>query len=264
MDGENMQSPIKWIGGKRNLANTIVSMIPKHKTYIEPFAGAGWIFFKKEKANVEILNDINGDLINFYKIIKLMPDEFCNEYQLLPKSKELFENFVIQDVNNISDLERAVRFYYLLMLNFGGRFNRFTFTPRNDGIKQINFDKLPDTIKKAHNRLRDTYIERTDYKNIIKKWDKEDSFFFIDPPYLTTTENDYEESFDEYKYQELFELLSNLKGKFLLTTDDEPLLRDLFKHFYINDTEVFYSVSKERKRNHKELIITNYDINGGK
>ncbi len=255
-----MQSPIKWIGGKRNLANTIISIIPQHKTYVEPFAGAGWIFFKKEKAKVEILNDINGELINFYKVIKNMPDEFCNEFELLPKSREIFDDFAKLKTDNINELDRAVRFYYLLMLNFGGRFNRFTFTPRNDGIKQINFEKLPKTIKDAHERLKDTYIEKTDYKNILKKWDSNDTLFFLDPPYLTTTEKDYEEGFDESKYNELSKILKNVKGKFILTTDDEPILRELFKDFYINDVDVFYSVSKEQKRNHKELIITNYDI----
>ena len=257
-----MNSPIKWIGGKRNLANTILSIIPPHKIYAEPFAGAGWVFFKKERAKVEILNDINGELINFYKVIKNSPDEFCNEYELLPKSRELFDEFVNVDIDNTDNLQRAVRFYYILMLNFGGRFNRFTFTPRNDGIKQINFDKLPDTIKKAHERLRNVYVERVDYKNIIKKWDKKDTLFFLDPPYLTTTESDYEEGLDIYKYVELRDLLLNIEGKFILTTDDEISLREIFKEFYINESDVFYSVSKDKKREHKELIITNYNTKG--
>lgn len=244
------------------MANTIISIIPEHKIYAEPFAGAGWIFFKKEKAKVEILNDVNGELINFYKIVKTYPDEFCNAYELLPKSKELFDDFVQIDLSKASELDRAVRFYYLLMLNFGGRFNRFTFTPRNDGIKQLNFDKLPTTIQNAHARLKDAYIEKTDYKNIIKKWDGNDTLFFLDPPYLTTTESDYEENFSINNFQALKEILMSVKGKFILTTDDETILRELFNDFYINEADVFYSISKEQKRNHKELIITNYNIKG--
>lgn len=260
-----MNSPIKWVGGKRNLANRLVSIFPEHYTYVEPFFGAGWVYFKKEKAEVEIVNDINGELINFYKVIKECPEVFCDEFELLPKSRELFDDFTKQNPSDLSNIERAVRFYYLLMLNFGGRFNRFTFSIRNDGIKQINFDRLPSNIKKAHNRLKDTYIERVDYKEIIKKWDKEDTLFYLDPPYLETTEKDYESNFGEQEYEELASLLKEAKGKFVLTVKDSEFVRELFKEFYIYEEDVFYSISKQQKRNHGELIITNYevsDVNG--
>lgn len=253
-----MNSLIKWIGGKRNLVGTILPLIPVHKTYVEPFFGAGWVYFKKEKSKVEVINDVNSELINFYRVIKKYPNEFCNEFELLPKSKELFDDFVKLDIDGSSEFKRAIRFYYILMLNFGGRFNRFTFTPRNDGIKQINFDKLPVTIQKAHERLKDTYIEKQDYKKLIQKWDKKDTFFFLDPPYLNTTEKDYEEQFSIENYTELYNLLINIEGKFMLTVKDEPFIKDLFKDFNINNENVFYSVSKEKKREHNELIIMNY------
>lgn len=256
---EKVQSPIKWIGGKSNLSKKIVRMMPKHHTYVEPFGGVGWVLFKKDKSKVEILNDINGELINFYRVIKTLPDEFCTEFELLPKSRELFNDYVAEDISKLTELDRAVRFYYLLMLNFGGRFNRFTFSIRNDGIKQINFDKLPMNIRMAHKRLQDVYIENSSYEEIIRKWDKKDTLFFLDPPYLDTTEKDYTEIFIKEDYERLYINLKDIKGKFILTVADTDFVRELFKDFILNDTDVFYSISKEKKRDHKELNISNFD-----
>lgn len=122
-----MDSPIKWMGGKRNSVSTINAIIPKHYTYVEPFLGAGWIFFSKDKANVEVLNDVNGDLINFFEVIRTQKDEFIDRMQFTLSSKDLFMEY--RDSMNdktLSNVERAFRFYYINQHAFGGliRYNK--------------------------------------------------------------------------------------------------------------------------------------------
>jgi len=264
-----MNSPIKWVGGKRNLRKELVSIMPEHTQYVEVFAGAIWVLLEKEPAKLEIINDINGDLINFYRVIqnKDKCKQLTERLYFLPKSREIFEQFDKQleiKREELGEINRAVMFYYLLKLVFGGRFDRKkkSFCISNDGRKQINYDKFPDEFIELHERLKDVYIEKEDYKYILDKYDRPDGLFFLDPPYLNTTEKNYRVDFGIEEYILLKDKLDNLKGKFILTCNDKPELRDLFKDYYIKDNEVFYSVSGSTKgrKEYSELIITNYKI----
>lgn len=113
-------------------------------------------------------------------------------------------------------------------------------------------------LLKLRDRLKNTYVENLSFEKIIDKYDREHSFFFCDPPYIET--RDYGNKFKEEEHRELSDKLKNLKGKFLLTINDHPLSRELYKDFNIKEVQVNYSVSKEAKARGKyqELIITNY------
>jgi len=244
--------------------------MPEHTQYVEVFAGAIWVLLEKEPVKIEIINDINGDLINFYRVIqdKDKCNQLINKLYYLPKSREIFELFdknIENSREELNDIDRATMFYYLLKLVFGGRFDRIkkSFCVPNDGRKNINYDKFPEEFLELHERFKNIYIENKDYKYILDKYDRTDGLFFLDPPYLDTTENNYRVKFDINEYQELKNKLDNLKGKFILTCNDNSELRNLFKDYYIKDNEVFYSVSGKTNgcKKYGELIITNYQIN---
>lgn len=261
-----MNSPIKWVGGKRNIRKELVSMMPEHFQYVEVFAGALWVMFEKEPCKLEIINDINDDLINFYKVIqnKDKCNELINRLYFLPKSREIFNEFDIKIKNKDykDDVEQAMMFYYLLKLVFGGRFDRIkkSFCVPNDGRKNINYEKFPEEFLEMHERFKNVYIEKQDYKYILDKYDREDSLFFLDPPYLDTTEENYGVSFGLEEYKRLKDKLRNLKGKWILTCNNKAELRELFKEFNIKDNQVHYSVSGTSKacKKYSELIITNF------
>ncbi|EGW39078.1 DNA adenine methylase [Desulfosporosinus sp. OT] len=124
-----MNSPIKWMGGKFRLRKTIVSMIPKHICYCEPFGGAGWVLFEKAPSAVEVYNDINQELVNFFKIIKNNSVEFIERTNCLLISRELFQGFRKTNPLMMTEVDRAVRFYYLLHFSFGARMKTFMITP---------------------------------------------------------------------------------------------------------------------------------------
>ncbi|MDG6913577.1 MAG: DNA adenine methylase, partial [Nitrososphaerota archaeon] len=115
-----LNAPIKWVGGKKKLRTKIVELIPPHTCYVEVFGGAGWILFAKEKSDVEIWNDIDSELVNFYSIVKTRPAEFIETFDLTIVSREIFENFRYADLSRMNELERAHRFYYLIMAGWGG------------------------------------------------------------------------------------------------------------------------------------------------
>ena len=116
-----MKSPIKWMGGKSKSVSKIKEIMPKHYTYVEPFLGAGWVFFSKDKANVEVINDVNGDLINFFEVIRTQKEEFIERMQFTLKSKDLFMKYrESMSDKTLSNLERAFMFYYVNQNAFGG------------------------------------------------------------------------------------------------------------------------------------------------
>lgn len=256
-----MNSPIKWVGSKRQLKKEIVKIIPEHICYVEPFIGGGSIFFEKQPSKVEVINDIDGILINFYEVLKTKPDELIERIDRSLISRELFLKYRQSNWKELDELEKAFRFYYITKTSFGGlfRFNQqgecnspFAGNPSPKAKSSLYSNNTYKSIKEAHKRLQNAIIECDNYKNIVKRYDRKDTFFFFDPPYDT----DYSYGI-EFNYHELLEQCRNIKGKFLLTLNAG--LKDKFSEFNIIDTEVNYSITCKGGDNKKsEIMITNY------
>lgn len=256
-----MNSPIKWVGSKRQLKKKIVGLMPEHVCYVEPFVGGGSVFFEKSPSKVEVLNDIDSKLINFYEVLRTQPNELIERIDSSTISRKLFLEYRESDWNELDDLEKAFRFYYITKCSFGGlfRFNQqgkcnspFAGSPSPKAKSSLYSSNTYKLLKQGHKRIQNAIIECDDYKNIIKRYDTPDTFFFFDPPY--DTDYAYGVKFD---YQELLDYCRTLKGKFLLTLNAE--LSEMFKEFNIINTEVNYSVTCKKGDNKKaEVIIMNY------
>jgi DNA adenine methylase len=116
-----MDAPICWLGGKRRLRKTIIKLIPEHTCYVEVFGGAGWVLFGKEPSKAEIYNDIDGELVNFFRIVKNCHRAFLQAYDLMLVSRKLFTDFVNTDPADLDEIQRAVRFFYIIKTAFGGK-----------------------------------------------------------------------------------------------------------------------------------------------
>lgn len=256
-----MKSPIKWLGGKSRSVKIILPLIPEHNTYIEPFAGALWILFAKEKSKLEIINDIDNDLMNFWEVIKKAPDQFIESFNYCLISRKTFNDYRIKYLAKDYDdcIERAHIFYYILKVCFGARMNGPTFGILKQSKSSLNFDVIRNDIKLAHERLKNVIIENKDYEYILKTYDSEKCFMFIDPPYFETAQY-AAGKFKAADYVNLAELCKNIKGKFILTLNDHEYIRELFKDFDLIEYNVTYSVSKTNKENqkHAEILIKNY------
>jgi DNA adenine methylase len=256
---KKLKAPIPWVGGKRLLRNHIISQIPEHHCYVEAFAGAGWVYWGKEPSHCEVLNDINGDLVNLYKQIKNNTVAFYDRLWYMISSRDEYHRCLalLSDPNaELSELERAVYYFFVIKNAFGGRFGSgFAFSKRQPPRTAIGYDSLVDLSE----RLSNTYIDNLPFNRIIKNYDQKETFFYLDPPYVVADGKDYYQySFTEEQHIELRDQLTGIEGKFLLSYDDVPMIRDLYKNFYIEQTEpVLYTLNQKQRYKH-ELLIRNY------
>lgn len=247
-----MNSFIPWIGGKKLLRKQIISMFPNEipERYIEVFGGAGWVLFGKDvnSKQMEVFNDINSQLINLYRCIKYHDEELRKELDFLLVSREQFNNFKDQiNVNGLTDIQRAARYYYLVRASYGA--DRETF-----GCNKKNVSA--DMFNGVRKRLERVIIENKNYDNLIKVYDREKSLFYCDPPYHKT-EHYYENTFSEEDHIHLRDCLAGIKGKFILSYNDDEFIRSLYTGFNIYPVERLNNLDKARGT-FKELIITNY------
>ncbi|WP_077846348.1 DNA adenine methylase [Clostridium puniceum] len=251
-----LKPPITRMGGKSKLRKTIIEMIPEdHTCYIELFFGAGWVYFGKEPSKVEVINDIDKELINLFRMIKYHAPEIERQLEYEFSGRDIFEEYKHYTLEHLTEIHRAVRFLYLISQSFAGKGNHFGYGTNTRPSPQIFYNNV---LKELKERLRNTYVENLSFEKIIDKYDRDYSFFFCDPPYFETA--GYGNSFGEKEHLLLRDKLKDIKGRFLVTINDHPKVREWYKDFNIIETTVNYSISKEKKGRgaYKELIITNY------
>lgn len=250
-----LKPPITRLGGKSRLRKRIIEKIPEHTCYVELFFGAGWVYFGKETSKVEVINDIDKELINLFKMIKYHAPEIERMLEYHFSGRDMFEEYKNCTLEYLTEINRAVRFLYLISQSFGGRGGHYGYGTNSRPAPQIFYKNVLGDLKE---RLRNTYVENLNFEKIIDKYDREYSLFFCDPPYFETT--GYSNKFGEEDHLLLRDKLKKLKGKFILTINNHPSTREWYKDFNIEEVEVNYSVSKQNKENqkYKELIITNY------
>ena len=257
-----MKTPITYYGGKQTLLPYILPLIPKHSIYTEAFCGGAAVFFAKEKAKLEVINDINLDLVNFYVCLQNKYDELNNEINKTLHSRAMHSNaiHIIKHKEFYTDIQRAWAIWVMSKMSFASRlFGSFAYDFDGTTTKKIVNAKKNFT-KELSERLEGATIECIDALEIIKKYDKDDAFHFVDPPYIGTNCGHYEGTFSEYDLLRLLDLLSKIKGKFMLTMFPSKMIEDfMLKHNWrINKVERTISASKTNRRKQEEWIVCNY------
>jgi DNA adenine methylase len=234
-----------WIGGKSLLAKRIIERIPEHTCYVEPFAGAAWVFFRKRESKVEVLNDINREIVTLYRCIQWHREELVRYFKWALVSREDFLRFRKADPETLTDIQRAARFYYLQQSSFGGTINppRFGFTPRLPS--RLNLPCIEKYMAAAHLRLCRSYIECLPFDKVIRRYDRPDTFFYVDPPYWGAEDHYGKGVFNREDYGILAALLAGIKGKFLLSLNDTPEVREAFAGFAVEEIRTHYSCGKD-------------------
>ncbi len=252
------RTPAAYIGGKRNLARQICAMISEipHATYAECFVGMGGIFLRRSSAPpAEVINDFGGDVANLFRILQRHYPQFMDMLKFQVSSRREFDRLKACDPSTLTDLERAARFLYMQRLSFGGRVNgHFGIDPARGG--SFNITKLAPVLEEIHERLAGVVIENRRWQDFMKLYDRPGTLFYLDPPYFGN-ENDYGDGmFDRSQFVEMAERLSDLKGRFILSINDNATIRELFSAFDILPVELTYSVAGgKRAKRARELII---------
>lgn len=257
-----MKSPLNYLGGKSRLTKRIIPMIPHaHICYCEPFCGAAWILFAKEPSKVEVINDADGELVNFWRIIQNHLQPFLEYYKYAVISRKLFELENEKRPHTLTDIQRAVRYFYIQKLGFGGRTHGRTFGVSVDRTPGLNLATIEEALLEVHWRIARVAIEHMDAVDCITRYDRPDTFFYIDPPYWETA--GYAVPWSEPDFIRLRDALLRISGRFILSINDCQEVRHLFSGFKIRTVKTTYSTGDSRtqaagsrKEQRSELLIT--------
>lgn len=255
-----LDSLCAYIGGKRYLAKTISKYIKNtpHRLYGEVFFGMGSVFLRKGfKSKVEVINDINKDIYNLFKVLRKHYPEVERLFEFNICSREEFLNYLKVNPDSLTDIERAVRFVYLQKLRFGGNPLTSSFAVGKNKDARFKTQKMLKQMKLISNRLDKVIIENLDFEKFIKSYDSEQSLFYLDPPYYNFEKYYGKDIFSKKDFERLNNCLDNIKGKFILSINNCDEIRELFKNFYIKEVKTRYCI--KTKNDVKELLIFNYD-----
>ena len=254
-----MNSFLSRVGGKKSLRDIIIERFPiTIITYAEPFCGAAWVFFRKQRSKFEAINDMNYDLANLFWQVQENEQALIERLRYAVDCEAIFYRIrdALKKGEVVDDLTRAAWFYQLLRFSYGSKADSY-----NSRGRDIWRD-FP-TITGAHHRLRGVGIHNKEFEHFIRIMDSEDTFFYCDPPYWGT-ENYYEGVvFGRSDHTRLRDLLLSIKGKFLLSYNDCPEIRELYEGHGLFIEEVSrldnlrqFAVAGST---YSELLISNYD-----
>jgi DNA adenine methylase len=266
-DYRMINSPFKWVGGKSRLRKQIVALLPPHTCYVEPFAGAAWVLFAKPPSDVEVLNDIDQELVNFFRVVKEQPEELIASFEWELVSRAEFERLADLDPLQLADIQRAHRFYYLIMAGWGGELDypRFqtSITDGGHGNRLIGALKtLRERLQPVYERLRTVIIENLDWQECMDRYDRLNTVMYMDPPYPDNKCNYAHNMRSWGEHRRLAERLRLAQCKWILSSYDIPGIRELYAQYTIIPVQSFSGMkvkkNMEERVLNREVLIANF------
>jgi len=247
------------MGGKSRLAQRIVDLIPEHQAYGEVFAGGAWVFFRKPESRYESINDVNSDLVAFYRVCQNHLEEFCRQFKFLLSSREWFKDWDRQlAAGGLTDIQRAARFYYLQRQCFAADILDRSFGRSTHKAPRINLLRLEEELSAVHLRMARVTIENLPWHTYIQRYDSETTFFYLDPPYWGFEDIYGRNIFSPDDFLQIAATLGTIQAKALMSINDVPEIREIFKDHNIQEVQTSYSSRKQGNTAARELLISNY------
>ncbi len=245
---------LPYMGGKRKLANQIIQKFTPHDTYIEVFAGGAAVLFAKEQSKIEVINDLNSNVANLYRVIRFHLEEFIKEYKWILISREQWEQERMKRPETQTDIQRAASYYYQVKLSFSSRGQHFGVTRTTK--PRLNLLRIEEELSQAHLRLARVTVEKLTWQKCIDMYDYEKALFYLDPPYWQLASYEIPFAWDEY--EQLKEKLLKLKGKFIMSLNGHEDIIKLFdkKYFKIDKLDHKYTLSLGKPTEANEILIT--------
>jgi DNA adenine methylase len=249
--------PVTYYGGKTSMIKYLLPLIPKHTLYCEPFFGGGALYFAKEASTVEVINDNNRQVVNFFEQLKLNPKPLKRLINATLHSRQQYKEAKLmnQHPHLFSAIQCAWAFWILTNQGFSNMIGAWAFS-KTKSVRGIKKKRLDYSL--ISKRLERTQIECCEALKVIKNRDSKESFFYIDPPYIGADQGHYK-GYDEKDFEELLKLLSNIKGKFLLSNYSCMILKKYAKEngWFIKKIKMNGSNKSKRKT---EVLVANYKI----
>lgn len=250
-----------YVGGKRNLSARLVDLIERtpHNAYLEPCVGMGGVFFRRRfRPTQEVINDLSGDVATLFRVLQEHYTPLIDELRFKLSSRAEFDRLMAQDPATLTDLRRAARFIYLQTLAFGGRVHQRHLGVSRGQRARFDFTQVVPRLQDVHERLSDVLIEQLPFGRFIEKYDAPGVLFYIDPPYWGTEGYYGAGMFGREDFGRLADQLRGLKGRFILSINDVPEIRELFAWAALEPVDLNYRLSG-RPTAARELIITTSD-----
>nr|WKN36009.1 DNA methyltransferase [Tunicatimonas sp. TK19036] len=258
------KTPITYYGGKQRLVTLILSLIPKHKLYCEPFVGGAAVFFAKEPSEMEVINDLNGEVVNFYQVCKTDFSKLEKLVQSTPHSRQVHRETqeILKNADKFDPVKRAWAFWVQTNMSFSSRiFGGYAYERHSNGTLKRFVNKKLAFTKDLQQRLDMVDIESNDALQVIKSRDGADSFFYCDPPYFNSDMGHYK-GYTEKDFTQLLETLSEVEGKFLLSSYPSDVLDGFTKkhkwHTITKQSGV--AVTKQTNKIKIEVLTANYPM----
>ncbi len=252
-----------WFGGKKHLAKHIIERIEAtpHRCYAEPFCGMGGVFLRRtSKPKSEVLNDANGEIVNLFRVCRDHGHELARQFDLCVSSRTVFAQLIATPPESLTDIRRAARFAYIQRLSFGGKPAHLAtpgqMAPSVHHPSRLTPARMRRLIMAAHERLQDVHIECLDWKAFIPRYDRKFAMFYLDPPYLGHEADYGRDMFGREDFEAMADMLKRLKGRFILSLNDTPEVRELFGWAQIEAVETRYSANARSTRRAAEVLIT--------
>ncbi|MBB6109723.1 DNA adenine methylase [Mucilaginibacter lappiensis] len=262
----NLKTPISYYGGKQSLAKKICSLIPEHTLYCEPFIGGGAIFFAKEPSLIEVLNDTNRELMNFYKTVQ---NEFVGlekEIRITLHSRDLFRkaSVIYNYPDMFSDIKRAWAVWILSSQSFSAKLDSsFGYDKSHQTTTKKIINNRDRFTEEYAIRLQNVQLESADALYVIRSRDTKNSFFYLDPPYFNSDCGHYD-GYSEQDFENLLIQASKIEGKFLLSSYPSDILTRYSKanNWYMWSVEKGVTVNQKSGylKRKVEVLTSNYPI----
>lgn len=226
--------------------------------------GIGGVFFRRtKKPKCEAINDINSEIVNMFRMVERFPDYLADMLKFKICSRAEFKRMLATPPLLLTELERAVRYLYIQKNAFGGKVHGQAFGVDVGRSGRLISEKLIPQIQELHQRLAGVYIECLPYQEFITRYDRPDTLFYLDPPYWGSESFYGKDFFSRADFDELANLLKEIKGKFIMSINDVPEIRRIFRAFYIMEVQTRYTIATKetgQSKQAKELLIGNIDF----
>ena len=256
---------IPYYGGKYELSKVLVPLIPHHERYFEVFSGGLSMFFRKEKAKWNVVNDIDNNIVNLYMCVIHKYDELINYLFWFPKSRKLFvdykEEIKSKKEFTIPDSLQAAKYFYSIRNSF----NKMITTPFSMR-KDLN-KNYENELKYSRKFIRDATIENLDFEILFEKYKpREKDFWYLDPPYIVASERKeyYMNTFsmdDHERLKDCVDTIDKNNGLFMVSYDYRDEVKELYKDYNVKTITMKYAgaTDESRAKERKEYVITNYE-----
>lgn len=258
-----MRTLLNYPGAKWGMAKMICNLMPPHRSYLEPFFGSGAVLFNKVPSAIETINDVDGDIVNFFTVLRENPDELIRQIMFTPYSREVFED--AHENRGITDMDKAFRF--AIRSKMGHGFKTYQKTgfkidvyARENSYAVKCWNRMPRDLQEAAERLKGVQIENRPALDLIHKFNHDNVLIYADPPYLLNTRGgrQYRHEMTEQDHVALLEALLQHKGSVILSGYPSDLYSNMLSDWSMVTKKSYNQNSDPRT----EVLWCNFDLPG--